>query len=88
MRITQMPTTVTLKKKEGWKPYPTPGQNPPFDVKDIPTDVPVQVFGWMEYITSSGTVYPCWLLLGHTGVYPVHMSLVGMPMTWDEEVIE
>ena len=84
MHITQMPTTVTLKSR-GAPRNRTAGQAP-FNTEDIPRDVPVQVFGWMEFTHSSGEATPCWLLLGRTGIHPVDMSLVGKPMSWDEEL--
>ena len=86
MRITQMPTTVTLNSKGVARTRSA--RRTPFNTEDIPRDVPVQVFGCMEFTHSSGEATPCWLLLGLTGVHPVDMALVGLPMTWDEEVIE
>lgn len=84
MKITQMPTTVTLKKET--KEYKHRGEVP-FDLSDLPTDFPIQVFGYITYYNEEGANEPCWLLLGYTGIHPVAMSLVGKPMSWDEEIV-
>ena len=83
MKITQMPVTVTLKEN---KKEERAGWSAPYDLHDLPTDIPIQVFGWMEFQHSGGATTPCWLLLGNTGIHPVAMGLVGNPMTWDDEV--
>lgn len=81
LHISQVPITVKLAAgvKDEQRSYE--GRNKaPYDLADIPTDIPVQVIGWMEWGTSQKI--PCWLLLGYTAVYPVAMTLV-KPENWE-----
>ena len=73
LHIEQIPITV--------KKLVEVGGTTPWDTRDLPAEIPIQVSGWMTYVHQGGETTPCWLLLGKTGVHPVAMSRV-VPHSW------